>query len=213
MAQNSIKSQPIMVVGRQRLFQNDHFTGFKAQNKINYLRRILTNYKYKERSSVEDNPSYKQPIAYGVIANPKTKYIFAYQRAGKNEHYKEKRLANKWSLGVGGHIEKTDSKSENPITASLKRELAEEVGLKPPINYKLIGYINFEFGVHSVHFGLLYIINTNLKKISPKSAEITSGKLISLSELENLINSEKYEIEDWSRAALEPIKEYLLVSQ
>lgn len=202
----------IMAVDKKSLFGNDYFEGFRTPEGIDFMSRILTNFKYLRRSDVEQNPDFKQPIGYCVILNPQTKQVFVYQRSPKNLHYFEKRLQGKWSWGLGGHIEKVDDNGKNPILTSLLRELREEVDLDSFSPPRLLGYINDEHNeVGKVHFGILYVLETDLNDVRPKDSEITQGKLISVQELEEICSSTDFAIEDWSRISFPPIKNYLQV--
>jgi predicted NUDIX family phosphoesterase len=204
----------IMVVERKILLSGDnYFEGFRPKGKINYESIILNNFKWMERSSAEENPDFKQPIAYSLIVNPSLRKVFAYQRSLDDKKYSEKRLQGKWSWGVGGHINKIDiRKGENPIYTSMLRELREEIKIMGVIETPIIlGYINQEDKVGGVHFGLLSLIETNAKKIIPLDPEIKEGGLKTISELEEICNSSEFIVEGWSRIALEEaLKGYFL---
>ena len=70
----------------------------------------------------------------------------------------EKRLHNKFSLGIGGHINPDSSgHGSNLIIGGLYKELNEEVLINSPSDLKFIGTINDESNsVSRVHLGLLY---------------------------------------------------------
>ena len=201
--------QIILAIDKNILFFNNYFEGFKYQNEINYEDRILNNINYMKRGLAEENPAFKQPIAYSMIVNPSLKQVFAYQRASHDSNYSEKRLQGKWSWGVGGHIEKIDRENGNPIHASMLRELREEVFINETINPKVLGYINNDTdAIGKVHFGILYIIETNSTIIKPKDSEIDNGKLINIGKLEKICSSPKMNVEEWSNIALKPLKKY-----
>ncbi|MFP4568049.1 MAG: NUDIX domain-containing protein [Candidatus Woesearchaeota archaeon] len=201
--------QLIMVVKTKVLLGQNTFQGFKPQNQEDFETKILKNYEFIKRGIAEEDPNYKQPIAYAIILNPQTKKIFTFQRAKKDKNYTEKRLQGKWALGVGGHIEKIDDDSKNPIYASMLREINEEVNIHGKITPKIIGYINDDSNsVGKVHFGIIYIIQTDAEIITPKDAEMESGKLITMNELEQLVLSRDEQIEEWTKIALNPLKKY-----
>lgn len=200
----------IMVVKREALFREDCFEGFRPGDEIDYLARILEHPEWMERDAVEDNPAYKQPVAYIIIVNPGLKKTFAYQRSSQDEKYPEKRLQGKWSWGIGGHIEKFDVGGKNPIQTSALRELKEEIIIQGPISLRVLGYINDDRDeVGKVHFGILYIAETNSTTIKPKDPEIDNGRLRALEELDKICLSTDFTVEEWSRISLEPLKAYL----
>ena len=203
----------IMVVHRDALFLNDMFHGFKRYDEKDYESRILKNFTYMRRGDVEENPEYKQPIAYCAIINPSLKKVFAFQRSKKDKNYVEKRLQGKWSWGVGGHIDKEDNFDGSPIKNSMEREIEEEIEFVDGkiINSYPLGYIYLGKGidmVNDVHFGILYAIETDATIINPRDTEMSEGKLRNISELNDICSSSKLSVEDWSKTALIPLKEY-----
>ncbi|MAG19961.1 hypothetical protein CL618_00840 [archaeon] len=199
--------QSILVVPTELLFLDGSFQGFQTPT-TDYEARILDNSRYIRRGSAEEDPTFKQPIAYCTVVNPGLKQVFAYQRSKLDPDYPEKRLQGKWSWGVGGHIEQSDGESENPIQDSMLRELEEEIdGLKNP-QISVLGYINYDQDeVSQVHFGILYLVQTDSQIILPKDPEMAHGKFRRLNELEEICETEQ--VEAWSEIALQPLKEQL----
>ena len=202
--------QQIMVVSRERLLSPNTFQGFSPHSKFDYESLILRNYGWIEREPVENNPSFKQPIVYSVIFNPKTRKFFVYQRSKKDQNYGEKRLQGKRAWGIGGHVDKQDA-SPNPLTTSQKRELAEEIEeFKNPkfINQtRPLGYINDdEDDVGKVHFGVAYLISTNLQTLTLKDKEIDFGGFHPINELEAMCLCGDVNVENWSRILVPQLK-------
>ena len=80
-------------------------------------------------------------------------------------------------------------------------------GEKKPL--KVLGYINDDSdSIGKVHFGILYLLEIN-GTVQLKSPEFKKGKLLHINELEKICSSQNYEIENWSKIALEPLKKYL----
>lgn len=200
----------IMVVERGLLFGDDYFQGFRPQHEVDFESRILKHFTYIKRGLAEQDPAYKQPIGYSIIVNPVSKKIFAYQRSSHDAKYGEKRLQGKWSWGVGGHIDKIDTDSKNPINASVLRELDEEVEMGKKVKPKILGYINDDLtDVGRVHFGIVNIFETDSKAVKPKDDEIDNGAMRSIAELEKICSSPTFTVEEWSKIALGPLKLYL----
>ncbi len=199
----------ILVVERDKLFSEGYFEGFKEHSERNYEAIILSNMKSMRRGDAEVDPTHKQPIGYTLIVNPKDKKVFAYQRSSKDEEYTEKRLQGKWSWGVGGHIDAFESNESNPIKTSMKREIFEEIEIIGNVlDTKVLGYINDEGDdVGKVHFGILYLIEID-GDAKPKDSEMSQGKLMDISELEEICNSQDCEVEGWSKISLDPLKKY-----
>ena len=197
------KTNLIMVINKDLLFGDDYFNGFRLSDEINYESRILKNHEYLERNFVEKNFSYKQPIPYAIIINPNLKQMFSYKRANKNET----RYKGKWSFGIGGYIEKNDKIKLNPIKANFLRELNEEIEISGQFKIKFLGYINDDSDeLGKVHFGMLYVVETDARIIKPKDSEIANGKLRNIKELEKICSSDKPIVETWSKIAFEYLK-------
>ncbi|MEM1988269.1 MAG: NUDIX domain-containing protein [Candidatus Woesearchaeota archaeon] len=193
----------IVVVKKEVLLKN-YFNGFKDANSFDYQSIILKNYEFLDRNIAEVNPNYKQPIPYGIIINPENK-ILLYKRGNKN--YNEKRLAEKYSIGIGGHIDQEDleNNNENFLEFALMREIQEEIKLEKESIQKveLIGYINDDSNdVGKVHFGLVYLIKINFSTIIPNDDEIIFFDFKDVKDLEQY----KDKFETWSLICYEYLK-------
>jgi len=116
------------------------------------------------RNQAEQDESFQQIIPYVVMKN--NGQILLLLRTSKQG---EKRLHDKYSLGVGGHINNLDDqKPWNAFLKGMKREITEEVDVEiHSIDY--IGIINdTSTPVSRVHLGLLYIAEVNFKGIREK---------------------------------------------
>lgn len=211
MAENK-DEQIIMVVKNDKLFgtSNDgHFQGFLDASSQDFISNITDNYFFHRRGDAEQDYTLKQPISYCIIVNPKSKKIYTYKRAASKEAYGETRLYGNWSIGVGGHIEQVDAKSDDPLTDSLKREISEEVECDlERLDFKVLGYINDESNdVGKVHFGVLYVALTKEENILPKNAESVIGEFKDISEIEEICKGD--EVDNWTRIAYEPLVKFL----
>jgi len=202
--------EQVMVVNKDILFGDGYFQGFQPVGSSDYESRIMKHLHFMRRGDVENNLrlDLKQPISYLIIVNPSSQTVFAYQRPDKSGSM-EKRHQGKWSWGVGGHINPCDS--DDPLHASLYRELEEEVGvLRPNIkNLKVIGYINDDVdSLGKDHFGILYAAETCLVELRPRKEEMAQGKFLSIGELEEILRTPEVKVETWSQIALDPLKKY-----
>ena len=210
----------ILAIKRDNLFSDeDNFQGFCSSDESDFVSKILKNYEWLRRGDIENNPEIKHPISYCVIVNPDTKRIFSYIRSNRDENYSEKRLYGKLSVGVGGHIEKEDCSGNNPIESAMLRELKEEVTINGKINPKIFGYINDDhqynddtnegkISVGRVHFGLLYLIETDAEEVFPNDSEIAEGKFRTMEELEKLQLESGITTETWSKISLVVLENY-----
>lgn len=106
------------------------------------------------RSQVETDESYKQIIPYISIRSGDSWVLL--QRTSKQS---EARLHNKFSLGIGGHINDLEvaAGAADLVYAGMLRELNEEIQLTPGWKLQVIGAIyDPATEVGRVHLGIAY---------------------------------------------------------
>ena len=193
--------QIIMATPTSELFKDGYFQGFSRASDYNYEKIILENSEWVKRGIAEEDTSRKQPIAYCLVANPLSREVFYYTRAGSEE-----RLSGKLSVGFGGHIERVDEQGGNPIQNSLLREvLVEELEIPGRVDLSVLGYINDDSNeVGKVHFGILYLATVDTRNVELNMDEASSGSLVHIDELDRMIGSGDYNVENWTRIACPP---------
>lgn len=197
-----------LVVRRDILFREKYFQGFLPLEEYDFLNLILNSFEYSSRGDeLENNESLQQVIPYVWIINPKEKKIFAYKRASEKQNYRESRLMNKISCGIGGHIDGEDS--DNPIQKAMMRELMEEVNMEQYPEPRIVGFLKDDSNsVGKVHFGIVAIAET-IGKVLKGDHEMSECRFYNISELEKLFNDPQSEIESWTRLSWPFVKNYL----
>jgi len=151
------------------------------RRKLQILNAILENHTFMPRNVAEYDYNFKQVIPY-VIMRHDTSYMLL-KRTSKQT---ESRLHDKYSLGIGGHINPilTTSVAGNIILHGLFKELNEEVLIKKPGKLEFLGVINDESSsVSRVHLGLVYIIELLSSEYKILESEKMSGQWASADEL------------------------------
>ena len=162
------------------------------------LKKIVQNGLFLRRSELEEDPSFKQIIPYAIISNKDSFYLFR-RTSGQTE----KRLHNKFSLGVGGHMNPNNfmEPKDQYLTDELKRELFEEVKLLNGCfleDIEFIGFINDDtIPVGRVHIGLLYNIHVSNKEVYINETDKMTADWIEKSGLAEFYG----EMETWSKIA------------
>ena len=200
----------ILVVSRENLFAGRYFQGFISSDDNNYIESILKNFEYRERNEeLENNPEFQQIIPYVWIINTVLKKVFAYRRASGKER-KERRLVNKWSCGVGGHIDRdTEEGAKDPIFQAMMREMKEEVIMTKYPKPRVIGFLNDDSdSVGKVHFGVVAVAETT-ENVLKGSQEMAEGNFYSIDEVEKLFTNPDNDIEKWTRISWPFVKDYL----
>jgi predicted NUDIX family phosphoesterase len=168
----------------------------------------------RRRGDVETDTSLVQPIPYTVVIAPFGEEgeakVLMYKRSAKGG---ETRLQDKYSIGIGGHINGIDVENyfaspteDSPCSACMFRELFEELGVDE-LNCEAVMlsdkpiYDDSE-AVSSVHIGLLYtVILENVPNINVEDA-LTSVEWVSIPDLAP--GTERYDkLEGWSKYVAE----------
>ncbi len=205
-----------LVIPREILFREKNFQGFLPLQDYDYLSVILKNFSYHERGDeLENNENLQQIIPYVWIFNLENKKVFLYKRKlnGNKQagEFRETRYLNKYSGGVGGHIDKdTEEKSENPIKAAMLRELKEEVSMNNYPAPEIIGYINDDSdSLGRVHFGIVAIVGTLENIVSNDSEGLSSGAFYFVEEVDRIFANPENQVENWTKISWPFVKEYL----
>jgi len=173
---------------------------FTKSNLQRCLDFILTNYSFRSRATVEEDPSFKQIIPYVLIRHA-NRYLLT-QRTSRQT---EKRLHNKYSVGIGGHINDLEKSEghENVLYAGLERELSEEVLVSGPRrSLQLAGIISDDStDVGKVHLGLVFVLETGSPDFSVQEPELMTADWASLETLTGKLSS----METWSQIAFENV--------
>jgi predicted NUDIX family phosphoesterase len=116
----------------------------------------VKNAQFLARKIAETDFNFKQIIPY-VLVRHENRYVLM-RRTTKQT---EARLHDKFSIGVGGHINDQDMLKgiENIIHHGMRRELEEEIHIQSEQSCELVGVINDNSSeVSRVHMGLVYIL-------------------------------------------------------
>jgi predicted NUDIX family phosphoesterase len=197
--------EQILVVERNKLLEGKQLLyGFHNQNLEELLKNIHRFGYFIDRPDAENNPSLKQIIPYLLISHKNDisdeHKLFLVQRLATQT---EKRLHNKYSIGIGGHINPVvTAKSnllpvEDIIKSGLERELHEELEVSTPYQYKLIGYLNDDTNsVGQVHLGLVFQVTVNDEDgIKVAEKDLMVGKFVNIKEIEQHFSL----LESWSQ--------------
>ena len=196
----------VMVVAREDMFSLGIWHGLKTDDVNKYINIISKKHKFIPRSEAEDDPHWQQIIPYLIFENS-GKY-FVMQRRGDHS---DKRLANKFSIGIGGHINLKDIKG-NKVDKGVKgvnimdwasREFEEEVDYAGKYKAEFLGLINDDTDdVGLVHVGLIIRILGDSNNISIRD-EHKLGNLESLAS----VGLHYGHMETWSQIVYDFLKE------
>lgn len=163
-----------------------------------FIARVTSsrNAKYLDRELAESDESYKQIIPYAVLVRSASAGSYEYFTYKRTKRGGESRLHDKYSLGVGGHINPCDGEGGNDTyRAAFCRELLEEVNIQEPIDDHIAALIyNSETAVGRVHFGVVHFVPVS-EDVRSSDPAIAEGNFLS----KQKIWDRRDDFEDWSQ--------------
>ncbi len=186
--------EEILVVPREHLMR-ESVHGF-AGGPADYLIRIDRHGSFRPREQVEEDPSFKQIIPYLIVRH--TDRLFLVQRSAAGN---EARLRGLFSIGVGGHINRSDVVGASDLVAAgLRRELDEELVIHGAWRARLVGVLNDDTdAVGRVHFGLVHVVDVESPDVAVRESDALTGRMASRED----VLAVRERMETWSRLILE----------
>src|SRR5690349_8317438 len=112
-----------------------------------YLAALKSHGSFRPRPEAENDADWKQVIPYVVVLDDERIFLMRRTRAGGDE-----RLHDRYSIGVGGHINPEDA----DVAGGLNREWSEEIEANFTPDFRPLGVLNDDGNsVGAVHLGLV----------------------------------------------------------
>jgi predicted NUDIX family phosphoesterase len=122
---------------------------------------------FRRRGDVEGDPSWKQVIPYLVLRDRERWFLMRRSRAGGDA-----RLFERWTIGVGGHINPGDG----DLLGGLRREWREEVEADFEPEFHLVGLLNDDTDpVGAVHLGVVYSADAEGRPVGVRERDKLEG--------------------------------------
>lgn len=194
--------EKVLVIERRVLKSLGLFQGVSFEVEL-YLHKLWEGegVSFIPRMEAERDPAYKQLIPYVIMAYEDT-YLCYIRGIGVDE----KRLAQKASIGIGGHINPSDrisvsSKNIKEVYLNaLAREVAEEVIVETEHDDKIVGLINDDSNeVGRVHFGIIHLWRLAKPNVKSREQEICKLRFIKIDDLKDV----RDKMETWSQLCID----------
>jgi predicted NUDIX family phosphoesterase len=189
-----MKPEKVLVVPASRLWERlKHLDAGLITEGIDQLETVVARCGvFVDRSEAETDPRYKQIIPYAII-----RHFESYFLLQRKNTQSERRLHNKLSIGVGGHINPSEEALiSDVIRHGLTRELNEELYIANGYRERLVGLINDDTtDVGRVHLGVLFEVESISPDVRVRETNKMQGAWALIGHLE-----ESYEsLETWSQ--------------
>jgi predicted NUDIX family phosphoesterase len=154
---------------------------------------VSTHGRFEPRPEMEIDPGYKQIIPYLVLRDGERWFLMRRTRAGT-----EARLHDRFSIGVGGHLNPGDGDLES----GLRREWAEELEADFEPSFRAIGLLNDdETPVGSVHLGVVYVADAGGRAVQIRETDKLTGAFADRSE----VAAARDRMESWSQLVFDAL--------
>jgi predicted NUDIX family phosphoesterase len=150
---------------------------------------------FRPRSAMEPDESWKQVIPYPVLRDGARWFLMRRTKAGGDA-----RLHDRWSIGVGGHVNPEDGGLDGDLSGALRREWLEELDVDFVPAFRFVGLLNDDTTpVGRVHVGLVYEADADGRSVAIRETDKLSGSFVPAAEVEAVAE----DLETWSRIAFE----------
>ncbi len=192
---NASMQEQILVIPSSKLFEHHtQWYGINHEHIESILATIVQYQESMQRSIAENNQAYKQIISYLIFTFDGQ--LFVMQRKNKPN---EQALANKLSIGIGGHMTQTDIQGQT-LFDWVSREFEEEVTYEGNLQMHTIGFLNDDTNeVGQRHLGLVILLKGDNRNIAIHGNEHKSGQLMSMEECFEKLD----QFEAWSQIILQ----------
>lgn len=158
----------VLVVPRDRIMGPLAWRGMLGGGAAPYLDAIAEAGRFEPRSAMEADPRFKQVIPYLVLRDRDRYFLMRRTRAGGDE-----RLHDRFSIGVGGHLNPGDV----DLQGGLAREWAEELVADFVPEFRLVGLLNDdETDVGRVHLGVVYVADAAGRPVEVRETDKLEGQ-------------------------------------
>jgi predicted NUDIX family phosphoesterase len=150
---------------------------------------------FRPRASMEGDPAWKQVIPYPVLRDGDAWFLMRRTRAGSDP-----RLHDRWSIGVGGHVNPEDGGLDGDLEPALRREWHEELVVDFVPTFRFVGLLNDDStSVGAVHLGLVYEGDAAGRPVAIRETDKLSGAFVPSAEVAAVADR----LETWSLLAFE----------
>jgi predicted NUDIX family phosphoesterase len=170
-------------------------SGFDRLDGLEGFEALVARYgEFRPRAEVEPDRSWKQVIPYLVLRDGERLFLMRRTKAGGDA-----RLHDRWSIGVGGHLNPGDG----DLAGGLRREWHEELVADFDPEFELVGLLNDDTtDVGSVHLGAVYIADAGGRPVEIRETEKLAGSF----ELPAAVAAVIDRMESWSALVFEHLR-------
>jgi predicted NUDIX family phosphoesterase len=184
----------VLVVPRASLMGDPGWHGVTSDGLATFEAIVSRDGEFRPRGEMEVDRTWKQVIPYLVLRDGPRYFLMRRTKAGADA-----RLHDRYSIGVGGHLNPGDG----DVAGGLRREWGEEVEAEFEPEFRLIGLLNDDStDVGSVHVGAVYVADAAGRPVAIRETDKLSGAFADPSQAAAVVDR----MESWSALAFEHLE-------
>ena len=184
-------TEQVLVVPRDALPDAAGWYGLRTDGLDGFATLVAREGRLLPRPEMEVDPSHKQIIPYLVLRDGPRYFLMQRTRAGADA-----RLHDRYSIGVGGHLNPGD----DGLDGGLRREWAEELVADFLPSFELVALLNDDTtDVGAVHLGAVYVADAAGRAVAIRETEKLTGSFVDPDDVAAVADR----LETWSRLVFE----------
>ena len=183
--------EEVYVVARSVVPDGADWYGLRTDGLDVFVTGLERDGRYGSREAMERDPSFKQIIPYLVLRDGPRYFLMRRTRAGADA-----RLHDRYSIGVGGHLNPGDG----GLLGGLVREWQEELIATFVPEFRLVALLNDDTtDVGAVHLGAVYLADAAGRPVAIRETDKLTGAFVE----PDAVAAVADELETWSRLVFE----------
>ena len=183
--------EQVYVVARSVVPDGADWYGLRTDGLDVFVTGLERDGRYGSREAMERDPSFKQIIPYLVLRDGPRYFLMRRTRAGADA-----RLHDRYSIGVGGHLNPGDG----GLLGGLVREWQEELIATFVPEFRLVALLNDDTtDVGAVHLGAVYLADAAGRPVAIRETDKLTGAFVE----PDAVAAVADELETWSRLVFE----------
>lgn len=186
--------EQVLVVPRASLMPDPGWLGVTTDGLDDFEGVVARDGEFRPRPEMEIDRAWKQVIPYLVLRDGTRYFLMRRTKAGADA-----RLHDRFSIGVGGHLNPGDG----DLVGGLRREWREELEASFEPEFRLIGLLNDDStDVGSVHVGAVYVAEAGGRAVAIRETDKLTGAFASPEETAAVVDR----METWSALVFEHLE-------
>ena len=186
--------ESVLVVPRAAVPDAAGWYGLKTEGMAGFLAGLAEHARFAPRPAMEADPSFKQLIPYLVLRDGERYFLMRRTKAGADA-----RLHDRWSIGVGGHLNPGDL----DLLGGLRREWREELDADFEPAFRAVAMLNDDTTeVGAVHLGVVYLADAAGRPVGVRETHKLEGAFAA----PDAVAAVRDGLETWSRLVFEALE-------